>query len=500
MHLATSKNHAGVIKVLLAAKVDPKTPKTREYERRCGNAPRTAGDTAIMYAFRFGHIEAALEFLPYLESDDLNRAVHWAAEADKFHIVLKVVELGKVDINKVTNGRTLLYLAAYNNDHQALQKLLGLGANVHVQSEYYDGGRQGRSYCFSLDDPQDRRKSTPLHALANNCRTRSKDSTSDKDSIASLKSLLDSGNNVDATDASGRTALHFAVRNDSYGTALDVNFVEELLKSGANPSITNDDGSQPLHLGTRNGRIVRSLIGYGASVNVQNSKSGRTPLFYSIEQYCDDGFLALIECGADCNVEDKDGITPLHVALSGHSYSKSRIETLLDRGANPNHKKHNGEAPLHVMRKDHHIEEIIPLLVSAGADLELRSPAGKTFLMTILSGLQPSNISDIVPALLGTGAKLESRDYAGRTILHQRCKNVQSAARIRSLINVGADPQAVDFAGNTLFHYVAGLREHYHRKELKAMLHLMLEVGLDVGRRNNLGQTPFHIAAGYVLS
>ena len=73
LHLAASGNHASIVKVLLESGVDAKPPKTREYPgKRCGKAPATCGNTAVMYAFEYGHTEATLEFLPYLKPDDLS--------------------------------------------------------------------------------------------------------------------------------------------------------------------------------------------------------------------------------------------------------------------------------------------------------------------------------------------------------------------------------------------------------------------------------------------
>jgi hypothetical protein len=49
LHKAASKNHAEVIRALLGAGVNPLTEKTREDPgRRCGNAPRSRGHTALM--------------------------------------------------------------------------------------------------------------------------------------------------------------------------------------------------------------------------------------------------------------------------------------------------------------------------------------------------------------------------------------------------------------------------------------------------------------------
>ena len=100
LHLAASGNHTSVVKVLLESGVDAKTPKTREYPgKRYGKAPTTRGNTAVMYAFEYGHTEAALEFLPYLKPDDLSQALTWAAEAGKTEIVMAVLETGRIEVN-----------------------------------------------------------------------------------------------------------------------------------------------------------------------------------------------------------------------------------------------------------------------------------------------------------------------------------------------------------------------------------------------------------------
>jgi hypothetical protein len=79
-HLAAQKNHAGVVKLLLAAGVDPLTPKTKDSSRMCGNEPTTLGHTPLMYACHYGHVQTVAEFLPFLKNSQYyHRALHWAA-------------------------------------------------------------------------------------------------------------------------------------------------------------------------------------------------------------------------------------------------------------------------------------------------------------------------------------------------------------------------------------------------------------------------------------
>ena len=491
LHLAASGNHASVVKLLLESGVDAKTIKTKQDRgRRCGKALVTRGNTAIMYAFKYGHTEAALAFFPYLKSEDLSQALSWAAEAGKTEIVLAVQDTGRIEVNKMTNGKTLVYLAAYKHDLHSLRILLRLKADINIRCDNVWG--RSRIRCIRADDVL---KSTPLHEFTRGCHV-AEDSFNNEKSRNFITLLLESGSDVNAVDASGKTALHLAVTGDRHRKSADASIVAELLKNGANASATTDDGCQPLHLARADSSVVRNLVDHGAGVNAPNSNTGQTPLHYSVEDFYDDKFLALIERGANCSVQDKNGNTPLHVALQGFSYSKVKIGILLNNGADPNIKNNKGETPLHGMKEWNGLHEILPLLVGAGANLELRTPTGKTVLMQILSGWQARSSPDLLSLLLGAGARLDSRDYDGRTFLHQLGEDAQSAIMIRSLVKAGADARAVDFAGNTLLHYVARQPSDYHSKEQMKLLELTLELGIDTNSRNNLGQTPFHIAAG----
>lgn len=76
LHLSASANHSGVVKTLLESGVDHLTPKTKEHPGRwCGNAPSTVGETALEYACNCGHTETVVEFLPYLDTEGLSKAL-----------------------------------------------------------------------------------------------------------------------------------------------------------------------------------------------------------------------------------------------------------------------------------------------------------------------------------------------------------------------------------------------------------------------------------------
>ena len=84
----------------------------------------------------------------------------------------------------------------------------------------------------------------------------------------------------------------------------------------------------------------------------------------------------LLDAGADKEVKDEYGRTPLDVAAwEGHT---DIVKLLLDAGADKEVKDRDGRTPLHfaAMHKGH--TDIVKLLVDAGADLEVKDDRGWT--------------------------------------------------------------------------------------------------------------------------
>lgn len=92
---------------------------------RCGNAPRTCGDTAAWYAFIYGHTDSALGFVPYLKPVDLSEALIWVAEGGKSDIVPAILD---------KQGR-IQNMAADKHDLRLFQKPLSCGADTEIRSK-----------------------------------------------------------------------------------------------------------------------------------------------------------------------------------------------------------------------------------------------------------------------------------------------------------------------------------------------------------------------------
>jgi len=90
--------------------------------------------------------------------------------------------------------------------------------------------------------------------------------------------LAEAGSGLDAADASGWTALMYAVQ-DGHDEVVQV-----LLEAGADPDRQNPSGETALHLAARSGRTAsaRLLLQAGADFGLQDSE-GRTPLYRAVE-------------------------------------------------------------------------------------------------------------------------------------------------------------------------------------------------------------------------
>lgn len=129
--------------------------------------------------------------------------------------------------------------------------------------------------------------------------------------------LADFGASVDVADENGETALYRFVRDGNLRMA------RVLLDHKANVrAALKDTGAEPLHeaAGNRSAKMVALLLDRGADVNAQQKSDGCTPLHIAIDsdddRYSRLAVIALLlERKADCTIKNKDGLTPLALAI-----------------------------------------------------------------------------------------------------------------------------------------------------------------------------------------
>jgi hypothetical protein len=123
--------------------------------------------------------------------------------------------------------------------------------------------------------------------------------------------------------------------------------VRALLESGVDANKTLTKGrTTALMLAAANGyvAIVKLLIERGADLNMVHLTTGATALYGAAEQYNPVCVMELLKAGADVNIANKEGQTPLMVAVKKGSISLVAI--LIQSGADVNVVDNNGMNPL----------------------------------------------------------------------------------------------------------------------------------------------------------
>lgn len=302
-----------------------------------------AGHTALQAASQNGHLEVVKILLRYkadveIEDKDGDRAVHYAAFGDESGVMALLAGAG-ADLNSRNKRRlTALHIAISKGHAGVVRTLLELGCHPSLQDAEGD---------------------TPLHDAISKKR----------DDILAL--LLDHAADITLTNNDGFNALHHAALRGN-PSAMRV-----LLSKLPRPWIVDekkDDGYTALHLAALNNHVevAEQLARAGkADLDLQNVNL-QTALHLAVERQHTQIVRLLVRAGANLNVADKDGDTPLHEALRYHTLSQLRQlqdvqdvgRLLMGLGAQGQDKKSSSF--------------IACFLAAHGADLKLKNKKGQT--------------------------------------------------------------------------------------------------------------------------
>lgn len=336
-------------------------------------------------------------------------------------------------------------------------------------------------------------KWTPLHCAAANSH------------IELLRFLLGKGADINAIGLNG-TPLHNAGNAET---------VRELLAAGADSMIGVGRGLAPLHIHSRDGHTecVAALLDAGIDADIQDQE-GKTPLFHAASFGRTDTVRILLERGADVKAKTTNGKTVLDlIMMLGNIYPETieliknaggerakvswyelkhqidsanrliasikacdiqKVQQLLNEGYDPN--LHDGDSTaLHWALafgcKKRGQFDIAKLLISSGADVNIRTRTGQPFherekrwrtyehAGTLVSdylfgvsgvagtGLAPLDFtaifdeSEIAKLLIEAGADVNSAGEDGETALHLSVL-YQAEETARNLLDSGADVNA----------------------------------------------------------
>lgn len=270
-----------------------------------------------------------------------------AAEKGNMNILKMLVEK-KANVNAPSSyGVTPLIAAAAAGNAEAVSYLIANGADVTAKD---DLGKTALLHAVSYDDPK---------------------------LIANLINLDNAA--VNLPDNSGNTPLIYAAQRGQ-----DAN-IKVLLANDANVSYRNPaTGLCALSAAAAEGRdsTIRLLVKTGhADVNLSDL-SGRTPIFYAVEQDQPAALRALIALGADVNAQDNTGVTPLMRATAKDRQECVQI-LLRTKTINPDLKDRQGRTAVTYSAYAPGTESA-KALIAAGADPNATDNAGNTALMNAI--------------------------------------------------------------------------------------------------------------------
>ena len=235
---------------------------------------------------------------------------------------------------------------------------------------------------------------------------------------------------------------------------------------------------------------LQTLLSQGADVNLKDSR-GATPLMYAAASGSPEVMKLLIGAGADVNAKNSFGAT----ALLWSAGDIRKVRLLLDKGAEVNIKTKQGRTPLLAAATYDGGSEVVRLLVSKGADVK----DADGFQFNALNLAAGANDTGLVRLLLEKGLDPNAKTVPGQTPLMAAASR-DNLPMVKLLLAKGADVNAANSSGGKVKNGEIALKKltplmlaaSYASPELIATL---LDAGAEVNAKDVRGMTPLMLAA-----
>ncbi|XP_043685855.1 ankyrin repeat and death domain-containing protein 1A-like isoform X5 [Vespula pensylvanica] len=274
LHMAAWYGHQDAVKVLINAGANVSAINKKQY-------------TLLMCGARGNNVNVVqylAEAVESLNGDAMDytgaTALHHAAVAGHPGVISAICNIPRIELNATDKiGQTPIHCACSEEHLEAVEALIGLGANVNAQ---------------------DNEGNTPLHVA-----TRMRQ-------IEMVQLLLKAGANTELTDQMGFTPLHLAASHGCKG------ILDSLIQNGAILNKQCKNGNTALHLACQNNEVdtVEILINKGVDLNCLNLRM-QSPIHIAAEVGHTDICELLLASGANIEQREQSGRTPLYIAARG---------------------------------------------------------------------------------------------------------------------------------------------------------------------------------------
>ena len=348
----------------------------------CANAARKNNTGVLRAAIKNGQLDVIDAHLPHKGS----RILLKAAEYGQFSVVNRVLETGLkpgLDAALVATVMPKATIAVTNDNYRIATALLDAGADPDAVGGWSHDRALLWATAGGFSDLAhlliDRGATLDVYALAG---------LGDKTQLSRL--LKDDPQKAQTIGENGLMPLHHCARsalgNNDETVAnglvecarllLDLD-VEIDAPDQPPPTVKFPMRRTPLHWAASTGNLAvgRLLLGRGADVH-KRSPSGMGTALGSAVRTCQLLAELLLRFGADIDGRDEEGATLLH-HMSNKPHHQS-AKWLLEHGADPNARMLDGRTPLHRAAERNTSARTAKLLVTSGAQVDIRDTMDMT--------------------------------------------------------------------------------------------------------------------------
>jgi ankyrin repeat protein len=204
-------------------------------------------------------------------------------------------------------------------------------------------------------------------------------------------------------------------------------------------AITQENSTEGFYVAIRANNLeqLTNILAGGANVNVKDER-GITPLMYAAWVGSPEAMKLLLGRGADPNVTNSAGSTALMMSVT----ELAKVRLLVEGGADVNMATSRGRTALLLAAMSEPSADIVRVLLAAGANPK----AIDAFQTTTLNAAAFGNDTETIRILLDSGVGVEGPDFAGFTPLINASSNGNLEA-VRLLLAKGANVNAVSGDG-----------------------------------------------------